>query len=196
MMKECVIAIIGAGATAVSLLQALVDEARAEPRCPRLVVYLIETRRLRGRGLAYEDDLASNLLNTRAGFITPFPQRPGHFFAWLQANEAAWRHEFPGLVVEADTFVPRPLFGLYLECMMGELAGELMRIGGTLVPVTAEATDLEPTPEGRVVVSTDTALAIRADRVVLSCGNLQAREEGGCAGWATKEKSKALALLV
>lgn len=175
-MKETVIAIVGGGATAVSLVDALIREAKAAAVTPRLVIYLIESRRLRGRGLAYEDDLATNLLNTRAGFITPFPDRPGHFLAWLERNGAIWRHEFPDLTVEADTFAPRPLFGLYLECMLSELGGELLRLGGTLVPVGAEAIDIERTAEGRLVVATNTALTIRADRVVLSCGNLQARE--------------------
>lgn len=180
-MKEAVIAIVGGGATAISLLDALIREAKALPEQPRLVVYMIESRRLRGRGLAYDDDLASNLLNTRAGFITPFPDRPGHFHAWIVANGATWRHEFPHLTVDAGTFAPRPLFGLYLECMLSELGGELMRIGGTLIPVGAEAIDIERTPEGQLLVETDTALTIRADRVVLSCGNLQAREHDAMA---------------
>lgn len=175
-MREAVIAIIGGGATAISFLDAVIREAKASPSRTRLVVYLIESRRLRGRGLAYDDDLASNLLNTRAGFITPFPDRPGHFLSWLVANGATWRHEFPDLAVDAGTFAPRPLFGLYLECMLSELGGELMRIGGKLIPVGAEAIDIERTPEGQLLVATDTALTIVADRVVLSCGNLQARE--------------------
>lgn len=175
-MKETVIAVVGGGATAVSLIDSLVREAKTAPGCPRLVVYTIDNRRLRGRGLAYDDDVASNLLNTRAGFITPFPDRPGHFFTWLRENGAVWRHEFPDLVVEPETFVPRPLFGLYLECMLSALGGELLRIGGSLVSVGAEAIDIERTADGRFVVGTDTALTIRADHVVLSCGNLQVDE--------------------
>lgn len=112
-MNSSTLVIIGAGATTVSLLDSLVDRLDMAIKA-QVTIYVLEKRAYRGRGLAYDVDLPSNLLNTRAGYITPFSDKPGHFFDWIINNRLAWEDDFPGLEVKADTFVPRPLFGLYL----------------------------------------------------------------------------------
>lgn len=174
-MKSNVIAVVGGGASAVSFLDSLAREYRDTARRP-LTVFLVEKRRFTGRGLAYDADLSTNLLNTRAGYITPFPDKPGHFYGWLTTNRHQWEEDFPGLAVDEQTFVPRPLFGLYLEYMMSELSGRLAQLGINLVQLRAEVLDMHRTNDGDVILRTDTSLTIRADQVILSCGNLQSRE--------------------
>lgn len=174
-MNSSTLVIIGAGATTVSLLDSLVDRLDMAIKA-QVTIYVLEKRAYRGRGLAYDVDLPSNLLNTRAGYITPFSDKPGHFFDWIINNRLAWEDDFPGLEVKADTFVPRPLFGLYLEHMMSDLSARLARVGARLVPVRAEATDIRRTQDGDLLVTTDASLVIRADQVVLSLGNLQSAE--------------------
>jgi uncharacterized NAD(P)/FAD-binding protein YdhS len=175
-MKSNVVAIVGAGATAVSLIASLADAAELAPFYDGLTIFVIDKKRFLGRGLAYDLDLPSNLLNTRAGHITPFADKPGHFYRWLQENRKIWEDEFPGLVVERETFAPRPLFGLYLEHMMNEIAGRLAQLGVSLVPIRAEVTDILRASSNDLHVITDTALTIRADYAVLCCGNLASNE--------------------
>ena len=174
-MENPVIAVVGGGATALSFLNGFLKERQHEKRVP-ITIYVVEKRRFRGRGLAYDLDLPTNLLNTRAGFITPFAEKPGHFFEWLIANRTAWEDEFPGLDVNAQTFVPRSLFGLYLEYAMSDLAGDLAHIGIQLIHVRAEVTEIQRLTDGHLSVCTDSSLRIRADQAVLCCGNLQSRE--------------------
>ncbi len=174
-MKDAVIVIVGCGATSISLLGSLARTLQMD-RASKLTIYIVEKRRLRGRGLAYDADAISNLLNTRAGFITPFADRPGHFFQWLSANRAAWKNDFPDLTVEPESFVPRPLFGLYMEYVASDLTGELAQCGVYVIHVRAEVTDLEHNVDGSLTVITNTSLTIKADYVVLCCGNIESRE--------------------
>ncbi|WP_375412837.1 FAD/NAD(P)-binding protein [uncultured Bradyrhizobium sp.] len=174
-MNPNIIAIVGGGATAISLIESLENELRAEAMRD-ITIFVIEKRHQRGRGLAYDVDLHTNLLNTRAGYITPFPTKPGHFYNWITANRGAWEDEFTNLEINESSFVPRPLFGLYLEHVMNELSGKLAGRGVNLVHLRAEVTDVRRAANGDFVLITDTSLMIRADRVVLACGNLQSRE--------------------
>ncbi|SBW16151.1 hypothetical protein BR10RB9215_C20821 [Brucella sp. 10RB9215] len=133
------IVVVGGGATSLSFLRSFYDEyARAMASQP-LTIYVVEKRRFKGRGLAYDLDVSTNLLNTRAGFITPFADKPGHFYEWLSSNRGSWEDEFPSLDISADTFVPRPLFGLYLEYMMSDMAGMFAAIGVELMQVRARS---------------------------------------------------------
>ncbi len=175
-MNKNSIIVVGSGATALSFLYSLLANAAHRTVCPYQSIYVIEKRRFKGRGLAYDLDLDTNLLNTRAGFITPFADKPGHFFDWLIANRSTWQDEFPDLEVSADTFVPRPLFGLYLEYMMSDLAGQFAAIGMELVQMRGEAVEIHRPALGRSQVKTDGGLSIEADHIVLCCGNLQSRE--------------------
>lgn len=170
------IVVVGGGATALSFLRSFYDEAVRSVVSQPLTIYVVEKRRFKGRGLAYDLDVPTNLLNTRAGFITPFADKPGHFFEWLGSNRAHWEDEFPLLEVSADTFVPRPLFGLYLEYMMSDLAGLFAAIGVELVQVRGEVISLELGSRDNVLATTDAGLRITADHAVLCCGNLQSRE--------------------
>ncbi len=181
-MTDKVIVVVGAGASCVSYVEALLAEV---PTCKpglRFTIYIIERRRRFGRGLAYEQDLDSNILNTKASFITPFSNRPGHFHDWALANRDAWEEEFPGYRLEPDSYVPRPLFGLYLEAMVDELVRDAIALGCHVIPVHAEATSIKYGHDGRLIVSTDSSLAFQADHVVLSCGNLPSLEHKSLAG--------------
>jgi uncharacterized NAD(P)/FAD-binding protein YdhS len=170
------IVVVGSGATALSLLRSFYDECMRSLVSKPLTIYVVERRRYKGRGLAYDVDVSTNLLNTRAGFITPFIDKPGHFYEWLASNRELWEDEFPNLEISVDTFVPRSLFGLYLEYMMSDLAGMFAAIGVELVQVRGEVTSLDKDPRGKVNLITDSGLKITADHVAMCCGNLQSKE--------------------
>lgn len=179
---EQVVVFVGGGATTVSWCHHLIEAAKAaEPNAGALVIYVIEQRGRFGRGLAYDRDTSGNLMNTRAGTLSPFADSPGHFYRWLMDNKKLWQDQFPELVVDKTTFVPRPLFGLYLERMMSELGHECARLGGELLTIKAEVTDIDRTLGGKFVVKTDMSLAVQADHVVLACGNLPAKADGSLA---------------
>jgi len=137
-------------------------------------VYLVEKRGVFGAGAAYAPDVASNLLNTKAGFITPFHDRPGDFYRWLTANPGAWRRSFPDFALDPDSYAPRPLFGLYLRKQMAALVKQALEKNVRIIQVDAEVTDVAMVGHS-YVTRTDCSLSLTSDYVFLCCGTLLAK---------------------
>lgn len=169
-------AIVGCGATAIAFLQRHLERVEAG-EAPAGPLYLFEKREDFGRGAAYEADLESNILNTKTGLISPYPQRPGHFLQWLQANPAAWRRAFPEFRPLADSFAPRALFGIYLQGQMRTLVLRGAALGCQLVQLHAEVCAIDLI-DGKETVRTLCGLSIPVERVLLSCGPLRKRGAG------------------
>ena len=168
-----VIALIGSGSTALSFLHHYLQQLEAGVALPR-TMYLFEKRATFGSGAAYEADRASNLLNTKTEFITPFIDQPSDFWRWLQTEPALWRHQFPRYTPEADGYAPRPLFGMYLEDRLKSLVKRAASIGLNVVQLNAEVLDVQQ-HGSRQVLNTDCNLRPVADYVFLTCGTLPAR---------------------
>jgi len=100
------VAIIGAGFSgsmvAVHLAHTL--------RCTRQIA-LIEKQRRRGPGIAYGTDNPLHLLNTPAGKMSAYPDKPSHFLDWLREHPELLRQYGLDPLTE-QAFVPRTLFGL------------------------------------------------------------------------------------
>lgn len=175
-MKDKVITIVGGGASAVALIGSILDKVSKYERTERLKIFVIEKRSQLGPGAAYAEDADSNLLNTRAGFITPFVNKPGDFYEWLSGNRALWEDDFPQISLSADGFLPRPLFGKYLSHTFQRLRNRAVSLGCEIVPINGEATALSFTHDGRIVVTAEGSIAFPSDHVVLSCGNGATRE--------------------
>src|ERR1700704_3985117 len=99
MPTEClrmsgVLSIVGAGASALAFLYAYVQKFVDNAGMPDSI-FIFEKSGVFGPGVAYEQDLSTNILNTKTGFITPFHDLPGDFYNWLNANEKTWKPSFP-----------------------------------------------------------------------------------------------------
>lgn len=175
-----VIALVGGGATALAFTYTYMQEYdAAEAQLPG-TIYLFEKRPWFGPGAAYGPDAASNLLNTKTGFITPFHDRPGDFHAWLCAREAIWRPHFPHFEPDPHSYAPRPLFGMYLQDRMAWLIREALAKGIRIVQVHAEVKDVVQMGHSHVV-KTDCSLMLKADQVFLTCGTLPERKQDAVA---------------
>lgn len=161
------IAIIGAGFTGSLTALHLLKNARASDR-----IYLIERNAQFGRGLAYSTGNPNHLLNVRAGNMSAYADAPDHFVQWLRKLPKATRvmlSEYPG----PTTFVPRGLYGSYIQQQLGD---ELWRgeRAGNLFLVTDEAVAVHREADGPKRLSVELAVGRRlaVDRVVLATGNL------------------------
>lgn len=137
------IAVIGAGFSGtVAAIQLL----RTLP--PDQGVLLCERGERFGRGLAYDTANPDHLLNVRAANMSAFPDRPGHFEAWLDAlsRDAADPEREGVRITEAGSFAARGLYGRYL----GQLLQAQLASGGAprLGLVQDAVSDLEPSPAG------------------------------------------------
>lgn len=136
------VAIVGAGLTG-SLLAVLLAGHGVR-------VDLIERSGVFGLGLAYGTHNDSHRLNVRADRMGALASDPGHFVHWLERT-GHWS-------TDPDGFVPRRVFGLYIQDLLAETPSVVRHVG-EVVAVTEDGVRLA---DGSCVA---------ADNVVLATGN-------------------------
>lgn len=119
-------------------------------------VTLIERAGAAGRGLAFGAADPIHLLNVRAGNMSAWPDRPGHFVEWLAERG------------DATAFAARRDFGAYVEA---QLAAAETEWPGRLTRVRGDAVDLMEQGDG-VTIELAEGAPIEADAAVLAIGNL------------------------
>lgn len=83
-------------------------------RAPRLSVALVDSGRPLGRGLAYRTKYLCHVLNVPAGGMSALPEDDGHFLRWVRRNYDPNADE--------RSFLPRVVYGRYLDCLLKEAA--------------------------------------------------------------------------
>ncbi len=156
------VAIVGAGFSGTLLAINLLEQEDVE-------VLLIERdRRRMGAGVAYSSFDQTHLLNVRAGNMSAFPDRPGHFCDWLAAR---------GLGCE-KAFVSRATYGNYLR---ETLAAAMEKYGRRLQLIDDEVLDIEER-YGKVTLGLVNGGLVEADKVALAIGNLPPHDHPAIAG--------------
>jgi uncharacterized NAD(P)/FAD-binding protein YdhS len=150
------VAIVGAGFSgslvAIHLMRQSVD----------LRVTLIERRGRFGPGLAYSTTNDAHLLNVPAGKMSAFAAEPAHFLDWLRDRKY---HTPPHLT--SESFVPRRLYGRYLEDLLEHEAGSRV---DRLRSIRSEVVGIRPN-RGRAGMTLSDGSRTDADLVVLALGN-------------------------
>jgi uncharacterized NAD(P)/FAD-binding protein YdhS len=158
---HCDVAVVGAGfsgtLTAVHL---------ARISAGTVSVTLIEKQKRFARGVAYATEDPSHLLNVPVGKMGAYVEDPEHFLCWC--------HEHPDRCraaavenVRAGSFIPRKLYGDYLE----ELLEDARRRWPSLRLREGEVVDLRPKPNGQLGVEFADGQVLNAAKVVLALGN-------------------------
>ena len=114
-----------------------------------------------GRGVAYGTPLEAHVLNVPAGDMRALPQDRDHFVRWARTRNDA---------IRADSFVPRKVFGEYLESLLRESEQHVPR-AARLERLVGVARDVEIRPDGESALVVFAGARIAADRVVLALGN-------------------------
>src|SRR5262245_46529263 len=105
---RCVV-VVGAGAGGALTASHLVTGLSA-----RFQVVLVDPVPTTGRGTAYRTTDDRHLLNVPASGMSAFPRDPEHFYRWVRA------HHDPA--VQPQDFVPRRVYGDYVEALLGTAA--------------------------------------------------------------------------
>jgi uncharacterized NAD(P)/FAD-binding protein YdhS len=150
-------AIVGAGfsgmAVAVQLLQRLGKPAR---------ICLINRSLGFGRGMAYGTNSPSHLLNVPAGRMSIDHGNPSGFVHYLQSR---------GLSYAASDFVPRSLYGDYLErCLLKAQASAAQGVRLEVIESEVLRLQMRTSGQGPVLTLGDGAV-LEATEVVLALGN-------------------------
>lgn len=156
------IAIIGGGCAGTLVAVQVLRQAAAPVR-----VRLIERRPPPGPGVAYATDRNEHRLNVAAGRMSALPGQPSHFYEWARAR--AGHLGFPDAIA-ADDYLPRWMYGQYLEQLLAE-ARASARPGVVAEVVLGEAVDIEVSPGGPQVILAD-GRRLDAAAVVLALGVL------------------------
>lgn len=166
------LSIVGGGASALALIDQITQQLQGLSY-NEIIIYVIEKNHFLGPGNAYSLDTDSNILNTKAGYITAFKDKPGDFFQWLNENPAKWEKYFPNLQIDEHTYAPRSLFGIYMRESFSKVTKHALAKNIIIVPVQAEVVDIFSSIDiKKQTLITDCGLQIISDYTVLACGTL------------------------
>lgn len=157
------ITIIGGGCSGSLVAAQLLRQARGP-----FVVHLIERSPQLCRGVAYSTQEKCHLLNVPAGNMSAFPDEPNHFLNWAQRNEHLTKKMLP-TGVQAETFVPRKLYGTYLQSVLAN-AEAIASVGVRLEHHRDEVVAIEFHPDG-ATVHLQSHQVLRTQNIVLALGN-------------------------
>ena len=164
-MSSNTIAIVGGGfsgaATAIRLLE-------AGP--PDLDIHILDPRPALGWGIAYGDAHPSHILNVPAARMSLWSDRPRDFLDWARRNGP--RHGWPlAGAAHAETYLPRRLFGHYVEAALEAAISTARAKGGPhLSHHRSRARAIEPRDDGKFLLRTEAGEQVFADAVILATG--------------------------
>jgi uncharacterized NAD(P)/FAD-binding protein YdhS len=153
------IAIIGGGLSG-SLVAANLMRNATMP----LFIKLIERNQEVGRGVAYGTPFDCHLLNVPAVKMSAFPDEPNHFLNWLHKNG----HE----EVKESTFVPRKVYGDYVQATLNEAEANAPAYV-MLERIVDEAIAIH-TKSDNVIVKLSSGEYLYVQKAVLALGNFPA----------------------
>jgi uncharacterized NAD(P)/FAD-binding protein YdhS len=152
--QRATVAIIGGGFTGAALAAQLLREGDRS-----VSVVVIERGPSRGRGVAYGTQYGWHLLNVPSCNMSAFADDPDHFLRWARKNYDSR--------VEAGSFLPRRVYGQYLETILRD-AEEAHP--GQLRWVCDEAGSIVRSKNETHILLRSGGTVI-ADKVVLALGN-------------------------
>lgn len=167
--KPVSIVIVGGGSVAVSFLYQLIESLTS---ATGFSIAIFETRSSIGPGTAYEKDLSSNLLNIPVSRMSAVCSDPDNFLNWLRQLDPALLREEGVTEIAPSSFVPRPVFGQYLQHLYDQ-ALALASIRGIKIDRYSErVVGVWPQADSNTLVLGDGGTQVIARRVVLCNGNL------------------------
>lgn len=159
------IAIIGFGLSGLMVLANLLRHT-THP----LTMYLVDPNPI-AQGVAYSTRQPLHLLNVTAERMGAWAEDPRDFLRWLQSDaglSACAAHALP--LYAEGAFVPRMIYGAYLESIWREAQAVAAQKSCTIHLVPSRAVALQQNGDALAVL-TERGDAIAAGRVVLAVGN-------------------------
>ena len=160
-MTRQTIAVVGAGFSGTLLALHLMRQCSPDVR-----IVLAERNEQFGRGAAYSTGNSSHLLNVPASKMSAFQSRPDDFIDWLRSLPP---EECEGVEPSPTTFVPRSLFGRYIQDLMTSEMKATVHCG-RLDLMQSDITDIDA-PAGGLTLTLADGTALPVDRAVLAIGN-------------------------
>ena len=151
------IGIIGGGFSGAMLARHLLNSKQ------NLEIYIFNNDAKFGRGIAYQAQIDSLLLNVPAGKMSAYSNQPNHFVDWLNKKNKESKEKFD------QKFVARNEYGCYLSEIWEETKKIAALSGHIIHPVIGKALQIIP-KDGALELQTH-ELNLSLDFCVLACGN-------------------------
>lgn len=163
------VAIIGGGATGVSTFYALIQKAEAANLQKPFHITIYEKSGRIGRGLAYETKLPGHILNMPAKTMSAVACEPDHFLKWLQnSGHLQFLAHFNSHSV-ADEFIPRHIFGSYLEDLYQKTKSKAAQLGIKISEASETVIDARDDKD-QIIVASESGEK-QFDQIILCLGN-------------------------
>ena len=159
-MPQPTIAVIGAGFSGTALSLWLQSSCPVGTR-----IYLLERGHRFAAGRAYATENPSHLLNVPAGRMSMFPDLPEDFVRWLRQQP---KSRLGGVVPSEQAFVPRSLFGAYLQ---DRLAASLCDARASRLELSHDEVVRAEEHAEKVTLHLASGAKLDADIAVLASGN-------------------------
>ncbi|WP_419760180.1 FAD/NAD(P)-binding protein [Acidisoma sp.] len=160
-MTQQTIAVVGAGFSGTLLALHLMRQCS-----PNVRILLTERNEQFGRGAAYSTGNSSHLLNVPASRMSAFQSRPDDFLDWLRTLPP---EERGGIEPSPGTFVPRSIFGRYIEDLLASEMRSAVHCGRVDL-MRGDVADID-TRSGGLTLTLADGTEIPVDRAVLAIGN-------------------------
>jgi uncharacterized NAD(P)/FAD-binding protein YdhS len=116
-------------------------------------IYLLDRNKAFGTGVAYATEIDGHLLNVPAASMSAHAEEPAHFLGWLKGK---------GRQVEDGAFLPRGLYGTYLQEILGRSADV------STVSADVQRLGLD---DGGITLALSDGRSLGVDQAVLCMGN-------------------------
>lgn len=176
------LAIAGCGSVGVSFLYQflhLLEDAKVPAR---MSILIVDPRHRVGSGVPYQPGDKTALLNTRTGTTSATFKDAAHFHQWVIEHADDLASDYPDLDTSRNGFVPRSVFGRYLEDLYLQTLERAHRIGVQIVRCTANLCGVELSSNCDVRLLTDAGPAYSTQRLLLCTGNPASRPYGDLCG--------------
>lgn len=171
-MKK-IISIIGCGAVGAAQLSQLVEQIIDDHNENHFEILVFEKSTRLGQGLAYGKDDDNNILNRNAKNMSLHHFDTRQFAEWLSDNKSKYKEEFPRLKLShsKENFLPRFLFGLYIEDVLQETVAKARKNKLKVSIIHDQVLQIKK-DKSRYKIYTENEWEFSSHYVILTIGNL------------------------
>lgn len=170
MFQKITVAVVGCGSVGISFIAQLIEGAIKANVADNLEILLFEPQKSAGPGYAYQEDFECNLLNTSADSMSAISGDKQHFLKWLVNKGTSHTADFPRTKIDVDDFLPRSLFGRYLNDLFNDATQKALSYGIVFNQIYDSVIDVVQLNNGQLCVDTGDG-AYLVDQLIVSMGN-------------------------
>lgn len=173
--KRTNVAVIGGGFSGAMVVAQIVKQCEGS-----ITIDWFDTKDTNGCGIAYATDDVAHLLNVPACRMSAFPDKKEDLLEWLESRDGrkATDAVCPGQSFGPDSFVPRKLYGVYVQHIVRQALRQAEKKYIDIRQINARVVNAETDDDESIILTVQQDginHRVEAETVVLATGNLPPR---------------------